>query len=454
MTGILLEYGTYDSTDKDERINSDVDCKEIDQDYRLTSTEENFKDKPGYAKIMVLDAENYKKLEANTDSQFKGNSLLKSEYNTIGINQKFEEKLESEDELKNWSAIDQTVYGYKEFAELYEKTGIAGNIIYLDGFKCEDVEEDAEKGPDKTFDGKDIEFSMFDVSQGDIENEDVVRPSLYEDDTEYKDISIKVTERLKAEGTVKSNAASSIGIDATSGKLVSNFGSRNRLVFIKEGTVLGRTISDKELMENTEYRNKKLGAYEDVRGDNSKVIGNYIRIIMRNCDDDSIIENVEDYMKLDDGEVDNQELGMEKFLFWMGCLAEGGKLVNKNGTWYSVAVNDGVGDPNEPGCGLTHFFGLTNYDLNEYEKATGRREWTEEMKLEDLVNTYLIMIDEDIDWVRETLGEDIPDGYLQGFISLAHNFGKVYPHPEPHSDFNWRADEYLATGQVSEEPWA
>ena len=55
---------------------------------------------------------------------------------------------------------------------IYEKTGIAGNIIYLDGFKCEDVEEDAEKGPDKTFDGKDIEFSMFDVSQGDIENED------------------------------------------------------------------------------------------------------------------------------------------------------------------------------------------------------------------------------------------------------------------------------------------
>ena len=76
------------------------------------------------------------------------------------------------------------------------------------------------------------------------------------------------------------------------------------------------------------------------------------------------------------------------------------------------------------------------------------------MKLEDLVNTYLIMIDEDIDWVREKLGEDIPDGYLQGFISLAHNFGRVYPAPEPHDDFNWRADEYLATGQVSENTWS
>ena len=457
VTGILLEYGTYDNTDKgkDERVNSDINCKEIDEKYRLTSTKENYEDKVGYAKIMVLNAENYKKLEVGTNSQFKNNSLLKSEYNTIGINQKFEEKLENEDELENWSAIDQTIYGYKEFAELYEKTGIAGNIIYIDGFKCEDVVESDEKGLDKIFDGGEkIGFSDFDVSEGNIENEESVRPSLYEDDTEYKDINLKITDRLKAEGKTKTNAVSSIGINATGGDLVSNFDSRNRLVFIKEGTVLGRTITDKELMENTEYRNKKLGAYEDVRGENAKVIGNYLRIIMRNEDDDSIIENVEDYMKLDDGEIENQDLGMEKFLFWMGCLAEGGNLEYKNGTWYSVAINDGVGDPGEPGCGLTHFFGLTNYDLNEYEKATGRREWTEEMKLEDLVNTYLIMIDEDIDWVREKLGEDIPDGYLQGFISLAHNFGRVYPAPEPHDDFNWRADEYLATGQVSENTWS
>ena len=30
--------------DKDERVNSDVDCKEIDEEYRLTSTEEKYKD--------------------------------------------------------------------------------------------------------------------------------------------------------------------------------------------------------------------------------------------------------------------------------------------------------------------------------------------------------------------------------------------------------------------------
>ena len=94
--------------------------------------------------------------------------------------------------------------------------------------------------------------------------------------------------------------------------------------------------------------------------------------------------------------------------------------------------------------------------MAEYTEATGKTEWKAEMPLEDLVNTYLLMIEGDIEWVKQTLGEDIADGYLQGFISLAHNFGKVYPHPPPHEDFNWRADEYLANNphQVSEETWA
>ena len=360
VTGILLEYGTYDSTDKDERVNSDVDCKEIDQDYRLTSTEENYKDKVGYAKIMILDAENYKKLEAGTSSQFKENSLLKPNYNSEGINQKFEEKLENEDELDNWSAIDQTIYGYKEFAEIYEKTKIAGNIIYIDGYKCEDVAEDEEKGPDKVFDGEDIEFSMFDTSEIDIENEEKVRPSLYEDDTEYKDISIKVTERIKAESTVKSNAASSIGINAAGGKLVSNFGGRNRLVFIQEGTVLGRTITDKELMENTEYRNKKLGAYEDVRGDNGKVIGNYLRIIMRNSDDDSIIENVEDYMKLDDGEVDETLGSIEQFMYWQAKEPEGFEYILDGQQSYALAQSHGASRRDNPSDPHKHDYGVDN----------------------------------------------------------------------------------------------
>ena len=51
------------------------------------------------------------------------------------------------------------------------------------------------------------------------------------------------------------------------------------------------------------------------------VIGNYLRIILRDTDD-TVVENVEDYMKLDDGEVKSQELDDEKFLFWMGCCLE------------------------------------------------------------------------------------------------------------------------------------
>ena len=358
VTGILLEYGTYGNKDKDERVNSDINCKEIEEKYRLTSTEENYKDKVGYAKIMVLDAENYKKLEAGTSSRFADDSLLKPNFNSEGITQKFEEKLENEDELDDWSAIDQTIYGYKEFAELYEKTGVAGNIIYIDGFKCEDVAEDDEKGPDKVFEGKEIEFDYFDVSEDDIENEESVRPSLYEDDTEYKDISIKVTDRLKAESTVKSNASSSIGIDLKVGKIKSNIENKNRIVFIKEGTVLGRTISDKELMENAEYRNNKLGAYEDVRGDNSKVIGNYLRIIMRNDDDDSIIENVEDYMKLDDGEVEETLGSIEQFMYWQAKEPEGFEYIINGEQSYALTQSNGASRRDNPSDPHKHDYGV------------------------------------------------------------------------------------------------
>ena len=33
--------------------------------------------------------------------------------------------------------MDKTVYGYKEFTEDYESFGIAGYVIYIDGFKCQ-----------------------------------------------------------------------------------------------------------------------------------------------------------------------------------------------------------------------------------------------------------------------------------------------------------------------------
>ena len=45
-----------------------------------------------------------------------------------------------------------------------------------------------------------------------------------------------------------------------------------------------------------------------------EVIGNYIRIILED-NKEHIVENVEDYLKLDDGAPQMQDLDMEKFLY-------------------------------------------------------------------------------------------------------------------------------------------
>ena len=370
-TGILLDYGTYDDSEekKNERKNADISDNSLDQSIRIdgvddvvndteTGMEKGCVDKVGYAKILVLDAKNYKLLETYTNNKFKNekHSLLKDNYEEDGLNQKFhDEYIKNTDEVDDLDEISKTVYGYKEFAELYEKTGVAGNIIYIDGFRCEDVEklktsenkaeeisdEDKENNEDED-DNKDstenrevsqrsryhdaslddisstgskdkisekipsgdpITFDDFKVSESEVEDNDKKRPSLYVDDKDYHSIDKNTTDRLDAEKKVKSLAAPSLFVNAN-GK---------ELVFIKEGTVLGRTITDKELQEADYFRNGKLGTYDDVRkakDDNgdvvSKVIGNYLRLIMRNKEDDTVIENVEDYLILADGQDDQK----------------------------------------------------------------------------------------------------------------------------------------------------
>ena len=504
VTGILLEYGRYtdESVNKNtketeegtveqitEELRENVDLKypansliegettDESEDVSSKKTEDveakdPVVDKVGYAKILVLDGKHLASLISGS-STWDVSDLL--EVNTTTGHEVYHDVLQQKDDMKTWDAKKTSVYGFKEFAENYYQYGVAGFTIYLDGFVCElpqqvDTPSD-EKDPGKDnyktcFHGEELTFDDF-KSQGfgslDNPSEKIQSRYIAEDDHQFA--SKSVTERVSAENQTKKSAGNVI--------------TTNDFVFIKEGTVLGRTMSDIEAnsAEINGHPNRKNNdpshdfkyyrpKYEedDSHDDDDeevlkwetdsykytgdRVIGNYLRVIMLDTNGE-VVENVEDYMKLDEMTVKNQELGMEKFLFWMGCLAEGGEIAEQGGKWVSIANHDGVG-----ASGDTHYFGLTDYDLPEYEKATGKREWASVMDMEELTNTYLIMIDEDIDWVKEKLGDNIPDGYLQGFISLAHNFGKVYPHPPPHDDFNWRADEYLATGQVSEETWA
>ncbi len=355
VTGVLLEYGTYTDEDIDsvsgEKYRTNIDLKyppnvlSIGENNQEANTqgesqtdsqpEEIVADKVGYAKILVLDTENYKKLENQMSSypgcRWGGSSFLNKNETYKDLDNLTEAQIK--DKENGWSDIDKTLYGYKEFAERYEEAGISGYVVYIDGFKCELPDENFNNenpGESKPYDGKDGEkielenyeettlHNIFD-SSGKIKKqaeEELLLDSLYIKDEDYELASKRATEKLKAENLLKEDAVSSIYLPDED------------LIFIKEGTILGRTLTDRELIED--YRHQK---YEDYRktnkstkkddsgeekGDNEdKLVGNYLRIIMRDLDK-TVVENVEDYMKLDNGEEDDG--GDQEYKFEEGDL--------------------------------------------------------------------------------------------------------------------------------------
>ena len=372
VTGILLEYGTYDKEDEkyidsvtNEPYRVNVDLKYGPATAAFTTDEEPgsvdddeeeiesriVSDEVGYAKILVLDDESYKKLESSTSNSWKnvneGNGLLKESGNYF-------EKLNSEDELEDMSAIDKTVYGYKEFAETYKKYGISGYVIYIDGFKCElpdeNIDPTAEDIAEQIPDGKDLTYDSFKkITESKIEDGDELIQTKYEPDEEYKTASQEINDKLNAEITVKTEASPTIytKIDG------------EEFVFIKEGTVIGRTYTDKELVEerladgedpkyNYEYYRPEETTQDEE--DEDKLIGNYIRIIMRDLDD-TVIEDVETYMKLDEGTV-KKECEFEQLAYFLGCLEEGFYKEKEYADSYGVEVL-------KDGAGNTTAFGLT-----------------------------------------------------------------------------------------------
>ena len=506
VTGILLDYGTYDDDDKSsitgEKYRQNVDlkyAKEIKDDKNGTEPNKNEPsinpeydsekpDKVGYAKILVLDAESYKKLEANTETPWKDESLVsmdtKTDENGDKVSKvKFVEStatnaiLDKEERLKDrnddgddgdpWTDIEKTVYGYKEFAERYEMSGLSGYIVYIDGFKCERPDEEftEEQLETEIPSGDEIKLSDFQkitpekLKNPDSIDEKDIMPTFYEKDEIHKMASQKATEKAQAEAEVRNQAWSTLYLE------------NQKLTFIKEGTLLGRTRTDFELIEGKNYRNES-GGYEKYRKKNSTtttvdpnttlsnepgkdkdknkeenenpVIGNYLRIILRDTDD-TVVENVEDYMKLDDGEVKSQELDDEKFLFWMGCYCENGTLEQRGDKWVSKATITS-GDSG----GATHFFGLAKSGAHwntaqklGYTDVT-EANWAEDKDFEMVVDIYLTLIEEQKAEIKEKLqDENMPDGYLQAFISILHNYGNLTN----------RGDEYRANKKVSEVTW-
>ena len=350
VTGLLLEYGTYEpdfetgkhiDTIANQAYRVNVDLKYGPISGKVYTDKESVKtggevyvpqivsDKVGYAKILVLDTENYLKLESNTNNSWNSNiggtSLVdeNNRYVEDLISEKINGKyVTAEEKLKKWNDLDKLVYGYKEFAECYEKYGIAGHVIYIDGFICENPYANTliKNSQDSLEEIAKMEYSDFKEATTKLHFENEKKEykgtpihSKYEPDEEYKLASNKATEKLKAETQVKAMAMSTMYIEAE-GIDENNQSIMEELCFIKEGTLLGRTMTDKELIEKRVQDYNENGmksssiepkSYEEVRGITLKkdekfnqIIGNYIRIIMRDLDG-TPIENVEDYMKLD-----------------------------------------------------------------------------------------------------------------------------------------------------------
>ena len=292
VTGVLLDYGTYSELD-DERINVDLkyenylaDLKAQGESLEYAIPRQEYLDKVGYAKIMVLDAYNYKKLESSVDNRWKNNSLL--EVGKNGIH--FRDDLNSEEELASWSEIDETIYAYKEFAKTYEESGIAGNIIYIDGFECETRDPVYNESSDGIPNGTPIDKSFFDVPEEKIGSEVEKQRNKYRSKDRLNTSNKTEEDKYDADAQVKEVASPSIGT--------------NGMIFIKEGAVMGRTITDRELIEKK--RKNELGTYDELRKNdlkdikNYRVIGNYIRMMMRDSNTDTIVENIEDYIVLDE----------------------------------------------------------------------------------------------------------------------------------------------------------
>ncbi len=315
--------GSEDEQGQEEQVENQKERVNVDLKYGPSMLEQNVSaaddgnefageeviDEVGYAKIMILDAENYRKLEEKSGSRWANDSRVNINSGT-GTAKKITDdpNLKSKDDLKNWNDVDKTVYGYKEFVEKYEAADIAGQVIYIDGFICQDVDENVDDLKKEIPAGDPI--SINDFKNTDFSSNDSQRPSLYEEDEDYKSVYKDQTDKIEAENQVMKDAVSSYYL---------NYNGKN-MIFIKEGTVLGRTMSDKELLEAPYLRNGSHGTYDEIRksdnGENDKVIGNYLRIIYRDSDD-TVVENVEDYMKLDEP---GEKKGDQEYKFWDGDL--------------------------------------------------------------------------------------------------------------------------------------
>ena len=341
VTGILLEYGTYDETNIDSitqeqyRVNTDLKypfaLKTVEDTIEGEETQSKIvSDKVGYAKILILDKENYSYIEQSTSNKWnisEGGTSLLAENGT------YREELVDDDEstaldktrgTDRWDDMDQTIYSYKEWAELYEQAGIAGNILYIDGFVCEEPDDDVEDVTTTLPKGEKITLDTYKkISESTLAGKSITEAQEMQLKSGWRDYNLYVTQsektnhKFEAEVRAKMRAYNSLYIDKVTDKQGQQPEGIDSLIVIKEGTILGRTMTDKELLESENFRNGSMGTYEQNRefqdwqkvDGKDRIIGNYLRMIMRDKDD-TPVEDVERFFK------DSIEEKLDWFELW------------------------------------------------------------------------------------------------------------------------------------------
>lgn len=335
--------------------------------------------------------------------------------------------------------------GYNYFWQEYSDASITNHVLYIEGF---DVSKILGSSPDSdnSIEGSNIkELSKY------IQSDEGQKNCHYETDYEVPILlDEKKTEELKEREEAKEKAAYTL--ERTDGK-----------IYIKEGAVIGYTYeqdkantvektvqitkaqAEEDAAKEEKNKKEKTKTPESNEEDAEEMVsatykvGNYMRIILRDRDD-QVVENVEDYMEIDDGAGLNiGELDDEKFLYWLGVKLESGQLEQRGGKWYSIAKDLGDGQGKS-----THMFGLTK-SINQFASEMGYTGGFEReaIPLEECVDVFLALIERDKTYIKGELGEDISDNYLQAFVCILHNYGHLTD----------RSDEYKQNHSVSETTW-
>ena len=464
VTGILLEYGVYDDTidpltGEESRLNVDIKyqlneaktpTEEATPEGTVPPTEETPKeqqkviDKVGYAKIMILDDETYLALEKQMSSSATKalgdfDSLVDKDGNYYE-NKALKGDILSDGASDKWTDADITLYGYKEFAELYSDFGVSGNIIYIDGFVCESPiptsgEESEEESETTEEPSTEPTSSTEKLTLASFTPE--YNASLYEKEEKYNLSSQDASNKLNNENEIKAAAPSVVKVTVD---------GKERIV-IKEGTVIGRTMSNKELAESrgetytpptpteesteTSTETTETTTTGTTGKNNAGVLGNYLRIMMRD-QEDTVVENVEEYMKLDEEGTAVKFNGdySEEFLYWLGVVLEGLDLQDCiNG--YAIAEDIGDGTITA-GPGVTNWCNALFWELG-YEQYVNNIQGSnvgmnvgDKIPIDVLVDVMIAELDQNIASLEAEFPDNNYDEYqVAAIVSVYYNFGHV-----------------------------